>query len=136
MTGVTEICGAAQYGRPSIYDNGKGVMARKANRRIGVRTKAARPATLIDGTTALDCMIEDFSNTGFLITAARDIAIGQILEIKCELYPGQVLLCKIEVTRRAGSCLGTEILEIAKESDLLLASFLQDYQAPKLRYGT
>ena|SRR6476661_1661253 len=106
-------------------------------RRTERRVKVSRRATLLDGTTPLPCLIEDFSTGGFFIISNQDLFyVGQILELKCELYPEKVLLCKIEIRHIAETCLGTKILEISKDATVLLNQFLQEYYSLKLNQST
>src|ERR1700694_2541725 len=94
-------------------------------RRTERRVKVSRRATLLDGTTPLPCLIEDFSTGGFLIMSNQEFFfVGQILELKCELYPEKVLLCKIEIRHIDDTCLGTKIVEINKDGTVLLNQFL------------
>ena len=95
-------------------------------RRIERRGKTSRRATLLDGTTPLPCLIEEFSTAGFFIMSNREFFVGQILEVKCELYPGKLLMCRIEIRDVDETSVGTKIVEISKEGTLLLDQFLQE----------
>ena len=96
----------------------------------------SRRATLIDGTRASPCLIQDFSTGGFFILTNQQYASGQIVELKCELYPDQVLQCKVEVRHISETCIGTKISEITPTGTALLRQFLQEYYSLKLNQST
>ena len=87
----------------------------------------SRRGILLDGTTALECIVEDFSPGGFSVTADRELFAGQILELKCELYPNRLLMCEIEISRIDDLSLGTEIVRIDRDAAELLEQFLYEF---------
>ena len=89
-------------------------------------------ATLVDGITSFPCLLEDVSGKGFFLISNRQFFVGQLLELKCELYPEKILRCKIEIRHINETCLGTMIVEISKEATALLQQFLQEYYSLKL----
>jgi hypothetical protein len=109
-----------------------GGSTKQHERRVEPRVAVTRRATLLDGTTALPCLIEDFSTRGFFVISNREFFVGQILELKCELYPARLLMCKIEIRHIKETCLGTRIVEIDKDGTALLDQFLQEYYSVRL----
>jgi len=107
-----------------------------AERRTERRVKVNRRATLIAGDKASPCLIEDFSSKGFFVISNYEFSVGQILELKCELYPKKTLQCKIEIRHIKETCLGTMIVEIGKDGNALLQQFLQEYYSLKLNKST
>jgi hypothetical protein len=100
---------------------------RKRERRIGPRTAVSRRGTLLDGTTALGCLVEDFSPGGFSISSDREFFVGQVLELKCELYPNRLLMCEIEISDIRDTSCGTCIVRIERDAAELLEQFLYDF---------
>src|SRR2546423_8217230 len=107
-----------------------------SERRTERRIKVSRRATLVDGANASPCLIEDFSSKGFFIISNYQFSVGQILELKCEVYPQKTLECKIEIRHINDTCLGTMIVDISKEGSALLEQFLQEYYSLKLNRST
>lgn len=72
------------------------------------------------------CRILDMSDTGFSIICNKHLAVGQVLDFRCELYPGKSLECKIEVRHVADTCVGAKIVEISKKGASLCQLYLQE----------
>jgi len=73
------------------------------------------------------CLIRDFSSKGFLIKSATKFHVGDILELKSELYPERFLHCKIEVRHITDECLGTKIVEVTEEGSELCSQFIDEH---------
>ena len=56
----------------------------------------------------------------------RELPVGQVLEYRCELFPGQFLDCKLEVMHVDDTRLGTKIKEIEKNGTNLCQSYLEE----------
>lgn len=69
-------------------------------------------------------MIEDISSRGFLIITTIKLEVGYILELKCELFPGEVLQCVIEVRHVSDDCVGTRIVAITDDGINLCRRFI------------
>jgi hypothetical protein len=78
------------------------------------------------------CMVLDISDSGFQILCTQPLSVGQVLEFKCELYPAQVLECKIAVRHASDLGIGTKIVEIDKKSASLCQLYLQEHYSHKL----
>jgi hypothetical protein len=72
------------------------------------------------------------SSKGFLILTNERYAVGEVLELACELYPQQVIRCNIQVRHVDETCIGTLITEISPAAAALLGRFLQEHYAHKL----
>lgn len=105
-------------------------------RREERRVALSRRATILNGATPVPCLLQDFSSRGFFMITNQKFFIGQILELSCELYPDQVLCCKIEVKHINETCIGTKIAEINAAGTALLQKFLQEYYSLKLNQST
>src|SRR5262245_57741528 len=78
------------------------------------------------------CMVLDMSNSGFLMVCTRKLPVGQILDFRCEIYPGKFVDCKIEVMHSEQDSIGTMITEIDEKSILLFQSYLEEKYAQRL----
>ncbi len=72
------------------------------------------------------------SGTGFLLMCARDVAVGQVLDFRCELYPSRRLECRVEVRHISEAGVGTKIIEIDQRGRDLCELFLQEQFSDKL----
>jgi len=62
----------------------------------------------------------------------REIPVGQVLDYRCELFPGKILECKLEVMHVDDTRLGTKIVEIDEKGRSLCKLFLEEQYAHKL----
>lgn len=76
-------------------------------------------------------MIEDMSTKGFLIITTIKLGVGVVLELKCELFPGQVLQCMVEVRHVSDDCVGTMIVKISDEGISLCRKFIDRHAKAK-----
>jgi len=77
------------------------------------------------------CLIEEFSSKGFLIMSALKSQIGDILELKSELYPERFLQCKVCVRHIDGDCLGADIVEVSDAGMVLCRQFVDEHVSLK-----
>jgi hypothetical protein len=84
----------------------------------------SRRGELIHNGNRFPCLIHDVSTRGIGITCARDPSVGQALELKFELYPGQPYQCKIEIRHIDNGCLGSEIIEVDQGADRMYRNFV------------
>jgi hypothetical protein len=66
-----------------------------------------------------------------LILTNERYASGEVLELECELYPQQVINCKIQVRHVDDTCIGTLIVDISPQAASLLGRFLQEHDSRK-----
>lgn len=107
----------------------------KAELRTEPRVAKGRKATLIVAGVSVPCVIQDISTKGFLVMCTKPFAAGDVLELKCELYPGRFLSCKIQVRHVSDMCLGTQIVEIHDTEKRLCLEFLEEHYADRLKFG-
>jgi hypothetical protein len=105
----------------------------KANLRAELRVAISKKGTLVGPGAWIPCLIQDISSNGFLIICDRNRTIGEIpevvgeiLELKCELYPEKFLQCKVEVRHITDMCLGTKIVEIGDAELSLCRQFIDE----------
>jgi len=77
-------------------------------------------------------MVLDMSNHGFLMLCTRELAVGQVLDFNCQLYPEKTLDCKVEVRHSGVDALGTKIVEIDPKAQDLCQQFLEEQYSEKL----
>ena len=101
-----------------------------------LRGEARIPVTqrgnLGTGSEWFPCMVLDVSNSGFLMMSNKQLPVGQTLEFRCELYPGKVLECMVEVMHSTGDSAGMMITEIDDGSTKLLHTYIEEKYAVKL----
>jgi len=78
------------------------------------------------------CLIVDMSDSGILMMSNREIPVGQVLDYRCELFPGKFLECKLEVMHVDDTRLGTKIVEIDEKGMSICKLFLEEQYAHKL----
>lgn len=100
--------------------------------RAGARLAVKERASLSSGDAWFPCMIQDMSDTGFLILCGKELAVGQILDFKCELFPDKTLTCKIEVRHVSAAGMGAKVVEIDGRGTRLIELYLQEQYSLKL----
>ena len=96
--------------------------------RAEARIPVVRRGKMSVGDDWFPCMVLDMSNNGFLMVCNKQLAVGQIFDFRCELYPGRFLECMIEVMHSDSDSVGTMITEI----DVAATKLLQVYLAERL----
>jgi hypothetical protein len=109
----------------------------RAEARISVKEKASlRDGGLVAAATADDgwfpCVVQDMSDTGFLILCSKEVPVGQILEFRCQLFPEKTLNCKIQVRHVSPSGMGTKVVEIDSRGSRLIELYLEEQYSLKL----
>ena len=97
-----------------------------------VAPKQGQSAKLISGDGWLPCRLLDMSNRGFLLVCKKTPAVGQILGLRVELSPDNVVKCKLEIKHANETGSGGRIVEIDEESIRLCKLFLQEHHSDKL----
>jgi len=81
------------------------------------------------GDNAAPCHIQNMCSRGFLIRAAKDLPVGRVLHLTCELYAGCSVECTVQVRHVNRDCLGARVIEISDDDRLLCRRFLAEQQA-------
>jgi len=105
----------------------------ESEKREEQRVAVGFPGTLIDGQTAAPCVVQNMCSRGFLIKYSKELPVGpvgQILRLKCELYPEQSVECTVQVRHVNADCLGARVIEIGDASRLLCQRYLEEHRAP------
>lgn len=95
--------------------------------RAELRVAVTRRGALTAGGESFPCVVQDMSDSGFLLMCTRPLIIGQTLQFRCELFPDQILECMIEVVHIGESGVGTKIIEIDESGAKLVQLFLQEH---------
>ncbi|HEX9685500.1 MAG TPA: PilZ domain-containing protein [Burkholderiales bacterium] len=105
----------------------------RAEARIAVRERGSlKGGTLHAGEDWFPCMVQDMSDSGFLILCSKELSVGQVLEFRCELFPGRSLNCSIEVRHVSSNGMGTKVVEIDGRGTRLIELYLQEQYSLKL----
>ena len=110
----------------------------RAEARIPVREKGSLSAgtlnigSLDTGDAWFPCVVQDMSDSGFLILCSKELSVGQVLEFRCQLFPEKTLNCKIEVRHISPSGTGTKVTEIDNRGSGLIQLYLQEQYSLKL----
>ena len=105
---------------------------RKRELRADVRMSVSLKGALHSGEAWSACRVLDMSDSGFLILFSQEFSVGQILDFRCELYPGKTLSCKIEIRHASNKGMGSKIVEIDERGSTLLQTFLQEQYSNRL----
>jgi hypothetical protein len=105
----------------------------RAEARIAVREKGSLSAGSVSiGDAWFPCVVQDMSDSGFLILCSKELSVGQVLEFRCELFPEKTLNCKIEVRHISPAGMGTKIKDIDGRGTRLVELYLQEQFSLKL----
>ena len=105
----------------------------RAEVRIPVKEKGSLSAGSVNvGDAWFPCVVQDMSDSGFLILCSKELTVGLALEFRCELFPEKTLNCKIEVRHVSPSGMGTKVMEIDKRGSGLIQLYLQEQYSLKL----
>lgn len=96
--------------------------------RISVRQRGTLKAEI----DWFPCLIQDMSGSGFLVLCSREVVVGQVLDFRCELFPGKRLECKIEVRHVSDAGVGTRVVEIDQRGADLCQLYLQEQYSERL----
>jgi len=105
----------------------------RAEARIPVKEKGSLSTGSVNiGDAWFPCVVQDMSDSGFLILCTKELTVGQALEFRCELFPEKTLNCKIEVRHISAAGMGTKVTEIDKRGSGLVQLYLQEQYSLKL----
>lgn len=110
----------------------------RAEARIAVKEKGAlKEGAVATGALAVGdewfpCMIQDMSDSGFLILTSKEVPVGQALDLRCELFPGRTLSCRIQVRHVSHRGMGTKVVEIDNRGASLIKLYLEEQYSLKL----
>jgi hypothetical protein len=100
--------------------------------RAEARVAVSRRGALSSGGDWFPCLVLDMSDSGMLLVSSRDVVVGQLLDFRCELYPGKALQCTIEVRHATEAGVGAKIREVDEKGAALVRLFLQEQFSDRL----
>ena len=100
---------------------------KKSEMRAELRVPISHRGALAVPGAWVPCLIQNISSIGILIMCTQKFSVGEVLELKCELYPGKFLQCKVEVRHITDMCIGTKIVEISSEQLALCRRFVDEH---------
>ena len=77
------------------------------------------------------CMIQDISNHGFGILCAKPLVVGQVIDLRCEQYPGKEFHCQAAIKHVQDSLVGLLITEISESGRDLCMQMMRDYHSDR-----
>lgn len=77
------------------------------------------------------CLIQDVSPRGFGILSTRNFSVGQLCELRCEPYPGQLFQCRVEMRHVSESYLGALVMEMDEVGRRLCMQLMRDYHSDR-----
>ncbi|HEX9672061.1 MAG TPA: PilZ domain-containing protein [Burkholderiales bacterium] len=104
----------------------------RAEARISVKERAALKRAVILEDAWFPCMVQDMSDSGFLILCGKELAVSQLLDFRCELFPAKTLNCRIEVRHIGPAGIGTKVAAIDDRGRSLLKLYLEEQYSLKL----
>jgi hypothetical protein len=82
--------------------------------------------TLTLGEKSAACHIQNMCSRGFLIRASKELPVGQLVHLTCELYPDRWIECNVQVRHVNRDCLGAKVIEISDEAKSICRRYLQE----------
>lgn len=76
--------------------------------------------------TPVPCHIQNMCSRGFLIRSARELPVGRILHLTCEIYSERRIECTVQVRHVNRDCLGAKVTEMSEEHQVLCRKFLAE----------
>ncbi len=93
------------------------------------RISVSCQGTLSQGENSAPCFIQNMCSRGLLIRYTKELPVGQVLQLKCQLYPERAVdCCKVQVRHVNRECLGAKVLQISDDGMLLCRKFLDEHR--------
>lgn len=93
------------------------------------RVPVSFAGTLRLGDTTTECVVQNMCSRGFLIKADRELPIGKVVDSTCELYPGRVVQCTVQVRHINAGCLGAKVTEMSEEDTAVCRRYITEQVA-------
>jgi len=93
------------------------------------RVPVSFAGTLRLGDTTTECVVQNMCSRGFLIRADRVLPVGKVVYFTCELYPGRVVQCTVQVRHVNAGCLGAKVTEMNEDDVAVCRRFLAEQVA-------
>ena len=97
------------------------------------RVNVSCHGTLRLGDTAAPCHIQNMCSRGFLIRFSKELPVGRVLQLSCQLDSERSVECTVQVRHVNAGCLGARVMEMSDEDQILCRRFLEEQRAAKLK---
>src|SRR6185503_4146682 len=97
------------------------------------RASVSCKGTLTLGDQSAPCLIQNMCSRGFLIRFSKELPVGQVLHLRCELYPERSVECTVQVRHVNAECLGARVVEISDDGQILCKQFIAEQVSANLR---
>ena len=84
------------------------------------------------GDRSAPCVIQNMCSRGFLIRASKELPVGALVRLSCELYPQRRVECMVQVRHVNRECLGARVIEITEDEKLLCQRFIEEQRMANL----
>jgi hypothetical protein len=101
----------------------------QSDRRAEPRVPKSFGGTLAYDGTSIPCDIQNMCSRGFLIKHSKELPVGRVLRLKCELYPGQSVECTVQIRHVNAQYLGAIVTEISDAGRILCQRYLEEQHA-------
>ena len=99
-------------------------------KRAEPRVAVSFPGTLTLGSDApVPCEIQNMCSRGFLIKHGRELPVGQLVRLTCELYPGQFVECTVQVRHVNRVSLGAKVIDMNDAGKAICQRYLDEQRA-------
>lgn len=92
------------------------------------RISVSCEGTLSLGDESAPCLIQNMCSRGFLIKYTKALPVGQVLHLKCQLYPDRAVECKVEVRHVNRVSLGARVIEMSDEGLRLCRQYIEEHR--------
>jgi hypothetical protein len=90
------------------------------------RAAVSCKGTLTLGDQSAPCLIQNMCSRGFLIKFSKELPVGHVLQLRCELDPARSVECTVQVRHVNRDCLGARVIEISDDGMILCRRFLEE----------
>lgn len=101
----------------------------RADLRAEPRVSVSCRGTLRLGGSSAPCFIQNMCSRGFLIRSSKELPVGKVLQLRCELDPERTVECTVEVRHVNRDCLGARVIDISDDGRILCKRFLEEQHA-------
>ena len=106
---------------------------KNADLRTEPRVAVICQGTMSVGDKSAPCVIQNMCSRGFLIRANKELPVGALVRLTCELYPQRRVECMVQVRHVNRECLGAKVIEITEDGRLLCQRFIEEQRAASLK---
>jgi hypothetical protein len=72
------------------------------------------------------CLIQNMCSRGFLIKSSKELPVGQLVHLTCQLSPETCIECEVQVRHVNRDCLGAKVIAMSDEGRTICRRYLQE----------